>query len=129
MEGVIAMGLKSLTQNKKETFATQNVLGSINDSAISGINKLQEENLFYKLKNNDTTVSSIDRISSILFIIFWVILGVYCGYLSWKCNDLIGWTNVHKSVFAFGAFMFPFYYIIMYFIGKYDLILYIQKRR
>ena len=131
MEGLLALGLSKI--GKQETFAPppdNNILSSLQDSTLSSIDSLKQDNIYTKLQQqNPAPASSLDRISSILFIIFWVFLGAYCAYLSWTSNDLIGYSNIPKTIFATGAFMFPFYYILMYYIGKYDLILYIKSKR
>jgi hypothetical protein len=92
---------------------------------------MQQETIFNKLQkvNNPTaSSSSIDRITSILYVIFWIFIGITAGYLSWDSNSLIGWAPGFKGVFAATAFIFPFYYLLMHFIAKHDLLTFIKKR-
>lgn len=138
MEGVIALGLSTLRKavpaqkpKPNEHFEVANKLQSLNDSINPiTVDKLKSENIYSKLQNIKTDgATSWDRISAIFFIMVWVMLGVYCAYLSWTSNTLIKWDVHYKVLFAFGAFMFPIYYLLMYYIGKYSLIRYIQTRK
>lgn len=131
MEGVIALGLNKLRNaisEKKEAFELQKHIESMNPISID---KLKQESLYAKLQSLDAPqgASSVDRITSIVFIIVWVMLGAYSAYLSWSSNTLIKWDTPYKVAFASGAFLFPVYYLLMHFIGKYALIRYIKARK
>lgn len=135
MEGIIAISLNKLSTlgqlKKKEQFEVIDKIQYLNDSINPiTVDKLKSENIYTKLQNINTQgATSLDRISAIMFIIIWVLLGVYCAYLSWTSNTLINWDVHYKVLFAFGAFMFPIYYLLMYFIGKYSLVRYIQTHK
>lgn len=128
METIITMGINKLTMKKEKFQEDPLQIKQISDS-VKG--KLQQENIYTKIQgvqSTKTNASSVDRITSMLFIIFWVMLGVLSAYLSWSSNTLIQWETHFKVIFALGAFLFPIYYLLMFFIGKLSLIRYIQSR-
>lgn len=124
MEAIITMGINKLTM-KKEKFEGDPL--QIKQLSNSVKDKLTQENIYTKIQAREGATSA-DRISSILFIIVWVLLGAMSAYLSWWSNTLIQWDTHFKVLFSLGAFLFPIYYLLMFFIGKLSLIRYIQRR-
>jgi hypothetical protein len=52
-----------------------------------------------------------------------VLLGVWAAVLSWEANALAGWALLPKLVFALGAFLVGFTYLVSYLVFKWDLVL------
>jgi hypothetical protein len=137
MEAIIGMGISKVSQALKNASKTKTenesfqVAESITALNPVTLDRLKEENIYAKLQSSQSQTapgaSSLDRITSILFILFWIILGVISAYLSWSSNTLIEWETPFKVLFALGAFLFPIYYLLMYFIGKLSLIRYIER--
>lgn len=49
-----------------------------------------------------------------------LLLSVYAAYLSWTCNDALGYTTLVRVIFAFFAFVFGVFYVIFYAIFRSD---------
>lgn len=90
---------------------------------------IKQESIIAKLhsKPSQQAASPLSRITSILYIVFWVFIGVSAAMLSWNSNSLIGWGTGYKTVFSTGAFLFPLYYLLLHFIAKYDMIMFIRS--
>lgn len=48
------------------------------------------------------------------------LLSVYAAYLSWTCNEALGYSTVVRAIFAFIAFVFGIFYVIFYAIFRSD---------
>lgn len=49
-----------------------------------------------------------------------LLLSVYAAYLSWTCNDALGYSTFVRVIFSFIAFVFGVFYIIFYAIFRSD---------
>lgn len=73
-------------------------------------------------KNNNKRFLSF----SVLAIL--VIAGTICVYFSWQSNSLLGWPKPWKIFFACGAFLFPYFYVVIHIFGKLDMVYYIKTK-
>lgn len=67
----------------------------------------------------------IDAVSLVLGII----IGLYAAYLSWMCNDKVGYPIFIKAIFAVFAYIFGLVYLILYLLMKWDVCYVLKKKR
>jgi hypothetical protein len=75
-----------------------------------------------KLENLDDTkakTSKSDGIGNIGLMIS-IIIGVYAAYLSYECNSKKDIPEVQKIIFSVLAYIFGLFYLIYYFLFRYD---------
>lgn len=129
MEGVIIAGITSLFNVTKysgqivgQHIGLSGPAGPAPEFMTPAFSQLQKESVLSKLSTKDKPSTSLDRITSMLYIILWIGLGITAAYLSFDSNTVVGWNIFYKIIFAIGAFLFPFYYLFIHFVSKYDLL-------
>jgi len=67
-------------------------------------------------KMNETNANKGSNIGLVLSII----IGAYASYLSYECNSKNNVPEMQKIVFAILSYIFGLFYLIYYFLFKYD---------
>lgn len=55
----------------------------------------------------------------ISILIFSLVIGIFCIYLSWRCNTMRNTDLLLKILYAFFAWFFGIFYLIFYFFTNY----------
>lgn len=134
MEGVIVSSFVSWFQKiKNDTETTiKNQLNIPLGSPIGALpdeltRKIKDDSILSKLNEEDKPATSWDRISSLLYIFFWIFMAILAVRLSWESNTILEWNVGFKVLFALVAALFPLYYILGYFIFRYSLVKHIKN--